>query len=235
MCKANGKLWNDFWRTDRCSQYLEALSGVTGNPVTGHDGLVQSRQGGADQGTWVHPDVATELARWISPSFSVFVNQWFRDEFERRAAPENGTRTQVVPVLSPQESLDLIERSMGLLQRLGVLDQRDQLQFGDMVRNVAARGAGGLLLPASDEEQELTLSDAWLEVTGMPLPTKKASGIGKIVAAYYRQEFEQDPPKRWQHVDGAPRLVNSYKRGWLVKAVKSAWDQIRERSGLTYS
>jgi len=216
MCKANGKLWGHFFETDRCSQYLEALSETIGKAIVGSEGLVQSTTGRSG-GTWIHPDVATELARWISPAFSVFVNQWFREEFERRNAPLEPTDR---PALNHQETLRLIERSYNLLERLGVVDDRDRIQFGDMVRNVAARGAGGLLLPASVDHEELSITDAWLEVTGQRLPKARGPSIGKLLAAMFRQEFQQEPPTRMQYVDGAPRQVKSYRRGWLIEALK---------------
>lgn len=217
MCKANGKQWNDYWRTDRATEYLEALSAETGIPVSS---LCLSMKGGAYQGTWVHPQVAVDLARWISAPFAVWMDAWFLEGIQ------TAQQSPAQPVLNPQDSLDLIERSMGLLERLGVMDQRDQLQFGDMVRNVAARGVGGLLLPETPENQELTISDAWLEVTGSPLPRDKGPALGKLVASLYRGEFDQEPPTRLQYVDGAPRQVKSYRRGWLLNAVQSLWEQI---------
>ena len=45
MCKANGKQWNDYWRTE------------TGIPVSS---LCLSLKGGSYQGTWVHPQVAVD-------------------------------------------------------------------------------------------------------------------------------------------------------------------------------
>ena len=46
MCKANEKQWNDYYRTDRASLYLEALSSSTGFPV--HE-LVQGRGGNGEE------------------------------------------------------------------------------------------------------------------------------------------------------------------------------------------
>lgn len=221
MAKANDKQWHDYWRTDRATEYLEALSTETGIPVSN---LCLTTKGGAYQGTWIHPRVAVDFARWISARFAVWMDGWFLEELQARGA--GAAESAAVPMLNPQETLDLIERSMGLLERLGVMDQRDHLQFGDMVRNVAARGAGGLLLPAAPEDEELTLSDAWLEVTGNPLPRRDGPGVGRLVAALYRDEFEMEPPTRLQYVDGAPRQVKSYKRGWLIDAVKVVWSQI---------
>ena len=87
MCKANGKQWNDYWRTDRATAYLEALCTETGIPVSS---LCLSLKGGSHQGTWVHPQVAVDLARWISAPFAVWMDGWFLEEVKqrsRRAAP----------------------------------------------------------------------------------------------------------------------------------------------------
>jgi hypothetical protein len=219
MCKANGKLWADFWRTDRCTQYLEALSGVMGNPITGPKGLVQAQRGGNDQGTWVHPDVATELARWISPSFSVFVNQWFREEYEARLTRPAGGIPQLAPVEVAERILSVIRSVATFFDEMGGMDDRDRILLKDIARNQVLKLTGGSLpeLPADDE---MTISDAWLEVAGKAIPRDKAPAVGKLVAQLYREEFNQDPPKRLQYTDGAPRQVNSYRRNWLIEAIR---------------
>ena len=86
MCKANGKLWNNYWQTDRATKYLEALASNTGKPVMGQDGLVVSMVGGSHGGTWVHERVAVDLARWLSPEFAVWMDGWFVEETKKRAA-----------------------------------------------------------------------------------------------------------------------------------------------------
>ena len=220
MCKANGKAWNDYWRLDRATEYLEALSTETGIPVSS---LCLSLRGGSAQGTWVHPRVAVDLARWISAPFAVWMDGWFLESIQQGAA---ATVQASAAAIDPQQTLSLIERSYNLLERLGVVDERDRIQFGDMVRNVAARGAGGLLLPASADLEELAITDAWLEVTGQRLPKAKGQSIGKLLAAMFRQEVQQEPPTRLQYVDGAPRQVKSYRRGWLIEALKSIRAQL---------
>ena len=225
MCKANGKRWNSYFETDRGASYIETLSSVTGIPVTGSGGLVQTRQGGSDQGTWIHPRVAIDLARWISPGFAVWMDGWFLEELERSAKAEAaGARAAV---LAPAEMLGLMERSLALMERAGGLDERDQMLFRDMARTnlLMASGGGTAALP-SYAEQEMALSDAWIEAFGTPLPRGKDTEVGKAVARIYREEHGQDPPKRTQYVDGAPRKVNSYRREWLLKAVLKVRDQV---------
>lgn len=88
MCKANGKLWTDYWRRDRTTEYLEALSGETGISISN---LCLAMRGGYHQGTWVHPRVAVDLARWISAPFAVWMDGWFLEELEKRAAGKAGS------------------------------------------------------------------------------------------------------------------------------------------------
>ncbi len=78
MCKAGGKLFNDFSRLRTTPLFLDALAGSTGIPV---DLLVVTVMTGANElrGTWVHPQVAIHLAQWISPQFAVKVTQWIFD------------------------------------------------------------------------------------------------------------------------------------------------------------
>ena len=70
-------------------------------------------------------------------------------------------------------------------------------------------------LPAKSSalsDQKLTLGDAWLEVFQQVLPRNQFCAAGKLVARAYREEFGEEPPRRQQFVDGAPRQVKSYRR-----------------------
>jgi hypothetical protein len=85
----------------------------------------------------------------------------------------------------------LVERSIGLFEQLGGLT-----------------------------DEELTLRDAWLEVFQQVLPRSQFCAAGKLVARAYRNEFGEEPPRRQQFVDGAPRQVKSYRRSWLIDALQ---------------
>jgi hypothetical protein len=111
MCQAGGKRWFDYVRLDRTEAYIavlaSALAGnpatenrcaaaVARNPATGSDGLIQTQQGGQPQlqGTWIHPRLAVDLARWISPAFAVWMDGWFLEWTQGRqpAAPAPAPR-----------------------------------------------------------------------------------------------------------------------------------------------
>ena len=111
MCQAGGKRWNHYAANDRTSEYIcalqHAISGqtpcaaaVAGNPAT-LPAVIETRQGGAPhlQGTWIHPRLAVDLARWISPAFAVWMDGWFLETIA--AAPHHHTTHQRLPYRLP--------------------------------------------------------------------------------------------------------------------------------------
>lgn len=169
----------------------------------------------------------SQQARAVLLAFSrVGINAYLKDKLGVRAQAE-----APAPVALPVEiMLTSLERVADLMDRFGGLDERDQLLFRDITRNTILRAAGTVtLLPASPDQEEMALSDAWLEVTGSPLPRSKYRAVGTLLANHYREEHDgEEPPKRTQFVDGAARQVNSYKRGWLLKTVKAIWERVRD-------
>jgi hypothetical protein len=220
MCKANGKRWKDYRESDRCQLYLDALESVAGISV---HALVESRSGGAGGGgTWVHPQVAVDLARWISAPFAVWMDSWFLESVQQAQPAPVETPP---PRLREAEVIALVERSIGLFERLGGLDQRDELLFKDIVRSNVLTASSGLL-PGAPTDEELTLGDAWLEVFQQALPRNQFCAAGRLVARAYREEFGEEPPCRQQFVDGAPRQVKSYRRSWLINTLKRCRAQL---------
>ena len=212
MCKANGKQWSKYRESDRCQTYLDALAETS--EIRMFD-LIESRQGQGG-GTWVHPQVAVDLARWISAPFAVWMDGWFLESIQH---PQPTPVQESTLQLREAEVITLVERSIGLFEQLGGLDERDQLLFKDIVRSNLLTVSSGLL-PGTPADDELTLSDAWLEVFQEALPRAKYRSAGMLVAEAYREDFGQEPPLRQQFVDGAPRQVKSYRRSWLIDTLK---------------
>lgn len=75
LCKAAGKDYYDYARLKTTQDFISALISETG--ITG-SALIQVIRGGVPQwqGTWVHPQVAINLAQWASPKFAVLVSKW---------------------------------------------------------------------------------------------------------------------------------------------------------------
>jgi hypothetical protein len=210
VCRANGKQWSKYRESERCQTYLDALAETS--EIRMFD-LIESRQGQGG-GTWVHPQVAVDLARWISAPFAVWMDGWFLGEINRQAT----TPSSPQPPISGTNVLNLLKESVDFIRDLGCFDDRDKILFSDLARNNAMRVNSDFLLPPGDEE--MTISDAYMELFQRRLARNKASTVGKFVANNYRQQFDKEPPTRIQYVDGAPRKVKSYKKSWLLETLK---------------
>lgn len=75
LCKAAGREFYNYQRTQHGNDYIEALS-LKPNLI-GLE-LVQVKSGKPENGggTWVHPKVAIHLAQWLSPEFALQVTDW---------------------------------------------------------------------------------------------------------------------------------------------------------------
>jgi len=85
MCQASGKLFTGYKRLKSTQAFLTELTDfLSKSPVMlisiteQNQQLIQTIQGGTpeEQGTWVHPYVAINLAQWCSSVFAVIVTDW---------------------------------------------------------------------------------------------------------------------------------------------------------------
>ena len=75
MCKAGCKLFADWSRLKATKELFEVLEVTMGIPIVK---FIDSKEG-KNGGSWVHPDLAVQLAQWISPSFAIQVSRWIRE------------------------------------------------------------------------------------------------------------------------------------------------------------
>lgn len=87
MAKPFGKTTKDWLRTKQSKEFIHSLSDVRHISLTE---LVQTKQGGNAQGTWMHEDVALEFARWLSPQFAIWCNDRIKElmKFGITATPQ---------------------------------------------------------------------------------------------------------------------------------------------------
>lgn len=67
---------NDWLRTETSKRAITKLSTVTGISI---DDLVDVKQGGKYQGTWIHPRLAVRFAMWVNEEFSLQVEDWIHE------------------------------------------------------------------------------------------------------------------------------------------------------------
>ena len=74
LCTAGKKKFNDWNRLDKTKAFLKELSSSAGIPAV--ELITQNTGGNGNRHTWVHPQVAINIAQWISPQFDVKVSAW---------------------------------------------------------------------------------------------------------------------------------------------------------------
>ena len=74
LCTAGKKKFNDWNRLDKTKAFLKELSSSAGIPAV--ELITQNTGGNGNRHTWVHPQVAINIAQWISPQFDVKVSSW---------------------------------------------------------------------------------------------------------------------------------------------------------------
>lgn len=133
MCKAGDRRWFNYVRADRTSDYISALAGSTQIRA---DLLVCTVTTGPNhlRGTWIHPRLAVDLARWISPAFAVWMDGWILDELQG-VKPQQLTGTaalldqllsEVINYESGQGSPDAWQTiCVGLWWAIKALDKRE--------------------------------------------------------------------------------------------------------------
>jgi hypothetical protein len=130
MCKANAREWFTYARSARTQEYITALAshlGVTADLRSPIDGspqnpatLIHATTAGPNhlRGTWIHPRLAIDLARWISPAFAVWMDGWF---LESVAGPAPRLSKGVHVVAASQRGAAMIWHEVITAEVMGVL------------------------------------------------------------------------------------------------------------------
>lgn len=96
LCKAGGKKFAQWMLLESTKEVIRALeqdllvNSNVGNPTLE---LVDRRVGGNHSGSWIHPDLAVQLAQWISPFFAIQVSRWIRELFATGSVKLESTKT----------------------------------------------------------------------------------------------------------------------------------------------
>jgi hypothetical protein len=95
ICQVGNKKFADWIRLESTKQLINALNVDMGIPIPGISSLksdmgipisqlLDIKKGNSsefNQGSWIHPDLAIQLAQWISPTFALQVSKWIRTLF----------------------------------------------------------------------------------------------------------------------------------------------------------
>ena len=150
MCKAGGRRWNHYVTNDRTTEYLQALSGSAGIPA---DLLVTSIGTGPNhlRGTWIHPRLAVDLARWISPAFAVWMDGWFLEQFQPAPPASPLTTNHRQPTANRQGSPQIVIHAANAKAAESIWDRA--LTNAMMDRITSGRRFRGRIFPLSESSQ----------------------------------------------------------------------------------
>lgn len=84
MCKAGGKEFSNWYKSNSTKELIETLEKqiINSDLPNGRSQLIEIKKGNSslfEQGSWIHPDLAVQLAQWISPDFALQVSRWTRE------------------------------------------------------------------------------------------------------------------------------------------------------------
>lgn len=137
LCKAyeiqtgTKKSPSHWFETNRANRFIELVSSETGIPVSQLFISNKGNTGRHDQGTWIHPDLATPFASWLSAEYEWMVSRWVQDWIKTGENPIKqpvSSRTEK-STSSPQEptrqepTLQEISALFGGLKHLGIEDK----------------------------------------------------------------------------------------------------------------
>ena len=105
----------NYLKSERTQEYIAALAeklSVTPKRATEDNQIVIIKQGGTEQGTWLHPKLAVDFARWLDPKFAV----WCDEQIEQilSGSPKLETQTTI------DERRGLVDAVKLLVVRCGI-------------------------------------------------------------------------------------------------------------------
>lgn len=92
MCRAAGREWSRYRELKSTNEFFRELARDLQLEEAQLTQTILGTPGGdaRNQGTWVHPQIAINLAQWLSPQFAVKVTQWVYDWMSSGPVPAAG-------------------------------------------------------------------------------------------------------------------------------------------------
>jgi hypothetical protein len=119
LCQAGGKKFNDWVRLDSTKQLIFEAESEAGIPASQLIDIKKGNSKSFNQGTWIHPDMAIQLAQWISPTFALQVSKWIRTLFTYRTVS-----VDIKLIKEKEDEIKLKDEKIKLLENTFVKKQK---------------------------------------------------------------------------------------------------------------
>ena len=100
MSQAGKKKVNDYLRLKSTKEYLEAFSESTGIPVDLLIVVNESEGSNDNRGTWAHPEIAIDFAKWVNVDFRIWANRTLRQVISE------GSDSVALPVVKQSDAVE---------------------------------------------------------------------------------------------------------------------------------
>ena len=177
MCQAYDKKFNNYSQNTSTITYVEAVASDAGIPVSQIIMIFKGNSAEIEQGTWVHPLVASHLAQWLAPALAVQVNKWvlrfiagdltlIGDVTQRYDQIHGTTTTTAVKIEEPGPiEHDLItKRELALLDQMAAATEEKRAAIRERLAAVAVTEA---TIKRANEESAAAIARADREITVM--------------------------------------------------------------------
>lgn len=205
MAKTAGKDVAAYLRLASSKAYIAGLEGVH---AKSHIPLVfvnKSTGSNEDRGTWAHPDVAMDFAQWVSVPFRIWANQTLVQRVSRQAGrPETASPAIAGP--TEEERITMLTTS---LATLGLLDSPRHMQ---LARDRVALLMGQKVLPIAEPEWFGVAEIAEQMGYSAYAVSKVRTGLGKVIASWYRSVRGAEPPTERRIINGRTCEPKVYQR-----------------------
>lgn len=174
MCHANNKSWGHYKERKSTKAYWTALSNDIGIPISSL--IIEIDGYGSSQGTWVHPEIAIDLAQWVSVEFRLWANRTLMKVMLDQESVQHQSMTQI-------QLLAALAQQMAELEQRLIQQQQQQAQ-------ILAR------LKAVEVEQDRFNTPCghkysivgFATLQGLEISAKDASAKGKKASAVCRKQ-----------------------------------------------
>jgi hypothetical protein len=132
LCKAGNKRFNDWCRLDSTKELLSSLNEdqilTTSQTAVKFMDVKEGRYGGS----WIHPDLAIQLAQWISPKIAFQVSRWIR-ELIYTGKDLNKQKTEVELLKLQQAYSNKLIENKKLKQKVCLKQEREKFEPGNYI------------------------------------------------------------------------------------------------------
>lgn len=213
----------EWFETNRANRFIELVSDQTG--ISPYE-LYQVKRGGDKSGTWIHPDLATPFASWLSPEYELMVSRWVQEWMN---TGQNPIQTKTSPYPEEAEAnvatLREIESLFTSLERLGIkpmlVESAKLTAVAKSIPHLSIAAEEGKRLISS----QLSLEEMPMSPTELGMAIAKRLGLRELPSAQKINQVLRDA--ELQTRETAIDSQGNQKKNWILTEAGKKYGQLQ--------